>query len=195
MRRDLLDEPVREPLRIGDVAVIAATVPPGEFEQAAERARRVAVLVAEGEALARPALLALAGLPVVLGAVRDLRQRPEGGLDSLRVPAELRQDGRERVRARLLAWEDRAVVAADAVGDRVQRLPVVVRPLDREHVVHHLAGIGREARGVLGPFGQPGCGQVGKQRFPLSDLHEGGRAGEREPARREQFLRSLRQSE
>jgi hypothetical protein len=69
---DLLDEAIREPLRIGGVAVVAASIRVGEFEQAAERARGVGVLVAEGEAVALSALLALARLPVVLGRVLDL---------------------------------------------------------------------------------------------------------------------------
>src|SRR5207248_5784057 len=72
VRGDLLHESIREPLRVGGVAVVAATVRVGEFEQAAERARGVGVLVAEREAVALSSLLALARLPVVLGRVRDL---------------------------------------------------------------------------------------------------------------------------
>ena len=70
---DLLHEPIREPLRVGGVAVVAASVRVGEFEQAAKRARGVGVLVAEREAVALSSLLALARLPVVLGRVLDLR--------------------------------------------------------------------------------------------------------------------------
>jgi hypothetical protein len=71
---DLLHEPIREPLRVGGVAVVAASLRVAEFEQATERARGVGVLVAESEAVALPSLLALARLPVVLGRVLE-RQR------------------------------------------------------------------------------------------------------------------------
>lgn len=52
VRGDLLHEPIREPLSIGDVKVFAASVGGWQFEQAAECTRRVGVLVCEGEALA-----------------------------------------------------------------------------------------------------------------------------------------------
>ena len=93
MGGDLLPETIREPLRVGDVAVIAA-VRPAEFEEAAEGARRVGVVVAEGEAVALASLLPFAGLPVVLGGVLDLRERVESRVHPLGVRAELRQQRR-----------------------------------------------------------------------------------------------------
>jgi hypothetical protein len=60
VRGDLLGEAIREPLRVGHVAVVAA-VHPAEFEEAAEGARGVGGVVIEGEALALASLLLLAG--------------------------------------------------------------------------------------------------------------------------------------
>ncbi len=192
VRGDLLHEAIREPLRVGDVAVIAA-VHPAEFEEAAEGARRVGVVVAEGEALALASLLPLAGLPVVLGGVLDLRERAEGRVHRLGVRAELREQRRDGLLAGARPREDRPAVAADAVGDGMERLPVVVEPLGREHVVHDLAGGGREARRVLRALREP-CGrEVGEQRLALRDLDEARSAGERYSAGGEQVLRPLRQ--
>ena len=85
------------------------------------------------------------------------------------------------------------MVAADAVGDGMERLPVVVEPLGREHVVYDLAGGGREARRVLRALREP-CGrEVGEQRLALRDLDEARGAGERYSAGGEQFLRPLRE--
>jgi hypothetical protein len=61
--------------------VVAASVRAGRFEQAAEGARGVRVLVGEREAL--PPLLRLSPLPVVFVAARDLRQLRVGGGDRL----------------------------------------------------------------------------------------------------------------
>src|SRR5262249_56241159 len=105
------------------------------------------------------------GLPVVLVvAVLDLGQRAVGALYSLRVRAELRGDGGEHVLAGVLAREDRAVVAADAVGDRVQRR-AVVGPHGREQVVDDVARIGGKARGCVWALREP-CRREGREQRP-----------------------------
>src|SRR5262249_56897944 len=86
---DLRPEPIREPLRVGDVAVIAAAVWRGKLEQAAERAGRVRVGVGEREAGALPSLLRVPRGPVVLACVPDLWQRPRCLPDGPRMRAEL----------------------------------------------------------------------------------------------------------
>src|SRR5215218_8117411 len=85
VRGDLLHEPIREPLAIGDVEVVAASVGAWQFEQAAEGTRRVSILVGEGEALAFAALLGLTRLPVVFVVLRDLGQPSVGGGDRFAV--------------------------------------------------------------------------------------------------------------
>jgi len=47
VRGDLLHEPIHEPLAIRDVEVVAASVRAGQFEQAAEGARGVGIVVGE----------------------------------------------------------------------------------------------------------------------------------------------------
>ena len=79
--------------------------------------------------------------------------------------------------------------AADAVGDRVERLAVVVLPLGLEHVVDDLAGIGREPCGGGGSVREPDGAEVGEQRLALRDADQRGRAGERHPSGGEQRLR------
>ena len=93
---DLLHESIREPLGIGDVAWVRS-LRPGEFEQAAERARGVDVLGGQREALAPAVVLGLPRRPVVLGRVRDLRQRGERGGDALGVAAELGEHDGDRL--------------------------------------------------------------------------------------------------
>lgn len=88
-----------------------------------------------------PPLLSLSRRPVVavLG-VRDGAQFRVGALDRCAVLAELGQDPRQLLLAAASAGQQRPVVAADAVGDRVKRLAVVVAPFGLEYVGHDLAG-------------------------------------------------------
>ncbi len=83
--------------------------------------------------------------------------------------------------------------AADAVGDRVERLSVVVLPVGGEHVVHDLARRGREPARPGRMLREPCRRQVGKQRLPLRDPDEQRRAGERHLARGDERPRLLRQ--
>ncbi len=194
VRGDLLDEAVCQPLRIGDVGARPPAVRRGELEQAPERARCVGVLVGEREAFALSALLLLPRRPVVLGRVLDLAEVAVRGGDGRAALAELDDDRREHVAA-AAGREDRPVVAADAVGDGVQRLPVVVLPGGGEHVVDDFARIGREGGRGVGPLCEPDRAEVGEQRFRLRDPDERRRARERHAARREQRLRLLGQTE
>jgi hypothetical protein len=162
VRGDPLHEPIRQPLAVGDVQVLAASVGAGQFEQAAERAGGVRVLVGESEALPLPSLLRLARLPLVLVAARDLRQFAVGGSHRLAVLAELGQDARQPLLLVAAAGKERPVPAADAVGDRVERLAVVVLPLGLEHVVHHLARRSREVPRPGRVLSEPRCRQVGE---------------------------------
>ena len=191
MGGDLLHEPIREPLRIGDVAVLPPVVRGGQLEQAAERAGGVGVLVGQGEALPPSPVLGLPRRPVVLGRVLDLGQRRERRRDRLGVRAELREQRRQRVVS--APRQDRAVPAADAVGDRVERLPVVVLPVGGEHVVHDLARRAREPARPGRMLREPRRRQVGKQRLPLRDPDEQRRAGERHLARGDERPRLLGQ--
>src|SRR5690349_6790558 len=95
----------------------------------------------------------------------------------------------------MAARKDRSVVAADAVGDRMERLTGVVCPLGREYIVHDLARIGREGRRVLRALREPRGGQVAEQRLALCDLDQRGRARERQLARGEQLLSLVRQAQ
>src|SRR5262249_44587669 len=112
----------------------------------------------------------------------------------LGVRAELREQRRDGL-ATARTREDRPGIAADAVGDRMEGLPVVVRPLGREHVVHDLARSSWEATSVVRALREPCGGEVSEQRLPLRDLDEAPGAGKRNSAGREQLLRPLRQSQ
>jgi hypothetical protein len=150
--------------------VIAATIRRGKLEQAAEGAGGVGVVVREREAAALPPLLRVPRRPVVFGGVRDLRQRRVRLFDGLGVRPELREQHGQRVLPP--AGEDWVVVAADAVGDRVQRLSLVVLPVGGEHVVDDFARVGGKVRRLRRSLRQPHGRQVGKQRLALSNPDE-----------------------
>ena len=187
---DLLDESIREPGGIGDVAVLASVVA-RKFEQAPERARGVGVIVCEREAVALSALFGLPCLPVVLGRLRDRGQCSVGVLDRLRVVAELREHGREPV---FCGRGERAAEAADAVGDRVHRL-AIVGPLGAQHVVEYLAGGRGEGCGIVRTLAEPEGGQVCEERLVLRYPDEHGSAGERHPTGRDQLRRLVGETE
>jgi hypothetical protein len=93
--------------------------------------------------------------------VRDLGQLRVGVGDCLAVLAEVAQDPRHLLFPVPTPRKEGAVIAADAVRHRVERLTVVVLPLGLEHVVDDLTRIGGESRRCLRTLGQPDGRQVG----------------------------------